>query len=416
MSLHVPVALKYRQFQLLWLGMLVSVAGSQMQTWALFWHIRDLTEQPIALGGVGLARILPIIVFSLVGGAVADVANRRRVLFITQSAMALTALALAWLTLQGNITLWQIYLLTALQAVAMAFDSPSRQAMVPNLVPAKDLSNAFSLTSMAMQTGAILGPAMSGLVIAYMGQFAVYAINAVTYLAVILALILMGAVRQVKDPDQRTSVSLQAIKEGIQFILHQPIILSTMLLDFFATFFSSANTLMPIFARDVLGVGVIAYGWLSAAQSIGAVTAALVASQLKEIRHQGRTFLGAVVVFGVATIVFGLSRSFIVSMLALMVIGASDSISMIIRNTIRQLQTPDYIRGRMSSVNQIFFMGGPQLGEVEAGAVAQVFGAPFAVVTGGIGCIIAVVGIARRWPQLRNYNGDEPIKAGATAD
>jgi MFS family permease len=416
MSLHIPVALKYRQFRLLWLGMLVSVAGSQMQTWALFWHIRELTEHPIALGGVGLVRILPIIVFSLVGGAVADVANRRQVLFITQSAMALTALGLAWLTFQDSIALWQIYLLTALQAVAMAFNAPSQQALVPNLVPAKDLSNAFSLTSMAMQIGAIVGPAMSGLVIAYVGQFAVYAIDAITYLAVILALILMGSVRQEQDPSHRTTVSTQSIKEGVQFILHQPIILSTMLIDFFATFFSSANTLMPIFARDVLGVGVVAYGWLSAAQSIGAVAAALVASQLKEIRHQGRTFLGAVVVFGLGTIIFGLSRSLVVSMLALMVIGASDSVSMIIRNTIRQLQTPDYIRGRMTSVNQIFFMGGPQLGEVEAGAVAQLLGAPFAVVTGGVGCILAVLWIARRWPQLRSYNGDEPIKAGVTAD
>ena len=278
-----------------------------------------------------------------------------RILPITQSAMALTALA--WLTLQGSITLWQIYLLTTLQAVAMAFDAPARQAMVPNLVPAKDLSNAFILTSIAGQTGAIIGPAMSGLVIAYAEQLAVYAINAVTYLAVILALILMGAVQQEKDPTRRTTVSMQSIKEGIQFILNQPIILSTMLLDFFATYFSSANTLLPIFACDVLGVGVVAYGWLSAAQFIGAVGAALVASQLREIRHQGRTFLGAVVVFGLATIVFGLSRSLILSMLALMVIGTSDSVSMIIRNTIRQLQTPDYIRWRMTSVNQIFFMG-----------------------------------------------------------
>lgn len=176
--------------------MLVSVAGSQMQVWALFWHIRELTEQPIALGGVGLARILPIIVFSLVGGAVADIANRRRVLFVTQSAKALTALALAWLTLQGSITLWQIYLLTALQAVAMAFYAPSRQSMVPNLVPVKDLSNAFSLTFIAMQTGAIFCPAMSGLVIGYAGQSYMYGINAVTYLAVLQALLLMGAVAQ----------------------------------------------------------------------------------------------------------------------------------------------------------------------------------------------------------------------------
>jgi MFS family permease len=416
MSLHIPVALRHRQFRLLWLGMLVSIAGSQMQVWALLWHIRDLTEQPIALGGIGLARILPIIAFSLVGGVLADIANRRRVLFITQTAMALLALLLAWLTFQGRITLWQIYALTALQSVAIVFDTPARQAMVPNLLPARDLPNAFSLTSIAMQTGAIIGPALSGLVIAYGGLGYAYLINAVTYLAVILALLLMGPVKQAADPVKRTTVSLTAIREGVSFILSHPIILSTMLLDFFATFFSSANTLMPIFARDVLGVGALAYGWLSAAQSIGAVATALVASQLDELRHQGRTLLGAVVFFGAATIVFGLSRSFVLSMLALMVIGASDSVSMIIRNTIRQLQTPDYIRGRMTSINQIFFMGGPMLGEVEAGAVAQFLGAPFAVVTGGIGCILAVVGIARRWPQLRSYNGDEPILAVATAD
>ena len=159
----------------------------------------------------------------------------------------------------------------------------------------------------------------------------------------------MGSVHQEKNPSRRTTVSLQSVKEVVLFILNQPIILSTMLLDFFATFFSSANTLMPIFAIDFLGVGVVAYGWLSAAQSIGAVGAALVASQLKEIRHQGCMFLGAVVVFGLATIVFGLSRSYVISMLGKMVIGASDSVSMIIRNTIRQLQTPDYIRGGMTA-------------------------------------------------------------------
>ena len=159
-----------------------------------------------------------------------------------------------------------------------------------------------------------------------------------------------------------------------------------MILDFFATFFSSANTLMPIIARDVLHVGAVQYGWLSAAQSIGAVAAALAISQIEHIRRQGVVFLSSVVVFGVATILFGLARSFMLAMLALVLVGAADSVSTIIRNTIRQLQTPDYIRGRMTSINQIFFMGGPQLGEVEAGVVAQLFGAPFAVISGGIGC------------------------------
>ncbi len=232
-----------------------------------FWHIRDLTDQPIALGGVGLARILPIIFFSLIGGAMADVVNRRRLLLVTQTVMALTALALAWLTIYGAIDLWHIYLLTALQAIALAFDSPSRQALVPNLVPARDLPNAFSMTSIAFQTGAIVGPALSGLVIAYWGQSTVYIINALSYLAVIIALILMGPVAQQVDPARRASVSLASIREGIQFIINQPIILGTMILDFFATFFSSANTLMPIVARDVLNVGAVQYGWLSAAQS-----------------------------------------------------------------------------------------------------------------------------------------------------
>jgi MFS family permease len=396
--------------------MMISIAGTQMQTWALFWHIRTITDQPIALGGVGLARILPVIFFSLIGGAMADVVNRRKVLFITQNVMALSALALAFLTLTGHIDLWHIYLLTAIQAMAVAFDTPARQSLVPNLVPGRDLPNAFSMNSIAYQTGSIVGPALSGLVIAYLGQASAYLLNAVSYMAVIVALIMMGQVTQQVQIQHHAPVSLEAISEGVRFILGHPIILSTMILDFFATFFSSANTLMPIFARDILHVGVVQYGWLSSAQSIGAVAAALILSQYNEIRRQGPIFLGAVVVFGLATISFGLSTTFVAAMLALIFIGAADSVSTIIRNTIRQLQTPDYIRGRMTSVNQIFFMGGPQLGEVEAGTVAQFFGAPLAVISGGIGCILAVGWVVWRWPQLRRYNGDEPILAGATAD
>jgi MFS family permease len=387
-----------------------------MQIWALLWHVRILSDQPIALGGIGLARILPVIVFSLIGGAVADSANRRRILFVTQSVMALVALLLAWLTFQGHISLWQIYLLTAIQATALAFDLPARQALVPNLVPAKDLSNAFSMQSIAFQVGSIVGPALSGWVIVYLGQYYTYLIDGISFLAVIAALLLIGPIPQRTRGSGRIQVKLADISEGVRFILGQPVILSSMLLDFFATFFSSANTLMPIFARDVLKVGAVEYGWLSSAQSIGAMAAATVISQLKEIRRQGRTLLASVIAFGISTVLFGMSRNFLVSMLALTFIGASDSVSAIIRNTIRQLQTPDYIRGRMTSINQIFFLGGPQLGEVEAGLVAQLFSAPFAVISGGIGCILAVGWIAGRWPQLRDYNGDEPIKAGALAD
>ena len=387
-----------------------------MQVWALLWHIRNLTDQPIALGGVGLARIIPVLLFSLLGGVIADVANRRKVILITQSVMAISALALALLTFFEQIALWQIYALTAIQAMAVAFDNPARQALVPNLVPARDLPNAFSMNSVAFQTGSIIGPALSGLIIAYFGQGYVYLFNAISFLAVLFALVLMGSVEQQMQPGERVTINFSAIQDGINFIVAQPIILSSMLLDFFATFFSSANTLMPIFARDILHVGAIAYGWLSAAQSIGAVGVALVISQVHEIRRQGPIFLISVVLFGLATIFFGLSRLFWVAMVALVLVGAADTVSTIIRNTIRQLQTPDYIRGRMTSINQIFFFGGPQLGEVEAGAVAQFFGAPFAVVSGGIGCILAVAWIARRWPQIAHYNGDEPVRAGAGAD
>jgi MFS family permease len=408
--IHIPPSLHHRRFRLLWLGLLISIAGSQMQLWALFWHIRTITDQPIALGAVGLARILPVIVFSLIGGAVADSLNRRRILFLTQIGMALVAFALGWLTLAGHIDLWHIYLLTALQAVAQSFDGPARQALVPNLVPTADLPNAFSLNSIANQVGAIIGPALSGFIIAAGG---LPYVNAVSFLAVILALFMMGPVEQQKTSTSRNgTISLAAITEGVRFILKQPLILSTMILDFFATFFASANTLMPIIAVDVLHVGAVAYGWLSAAQAIGAMVAALIISQMREIRRQGMVFMLAVVVFGLATIAFGASRIVLLAIFALIIVGAADTVSTIIRNTIRQLATPDYIRGRMTSVNQIFFQGGPQLGEVEAGVAAQFLGAPFAVISGGVGCILAVLWIARRWPQIRKYNGDEPVVAG----
>jgi len=413
--IHIPPSLKNRRFFLLWLGLLISIAGTQMQIWALFWHIRELTEAPIALGGVGLARILPVIIFSLIGGAVADSFKRTRIIYITQTFAAGTAVALAWFTQIGQITIWHIYILTALQAVAIAFDGPARQALVPNLVPTKDLPNAFSMTSIAFQTGSILGPALSGLIIAFAGQQAVYYINALSFMAVVLALIMIGDVPQ-RMPKQIKAVSWKSISEGVHFILGKPIILSSMLLDFVATFFASANTLMPIVARDVLHVGVVEYGWLSAGQSVGAVTASLVISQISELRRQGPVFLGAVIIFGMATILFGLSNSFVLAWCTLTVIGAADSVSTIIRNTIRQLQTPDHIRGRMTSVNQIFYQGGPQLGEVEAGTVAQLFGVSLAIISGGIACIVGMLVIVRKWPMLLSYNGDEPTLAGATAD
>jgi len=413
--LHIPPSLKHKKFFYLWLGQLISVTGAQMQLWAIFWHINQLNPNPIALGGIGVARILPIIIFSLIGGALADSVDRRKVLFVTQSTAALLALTLGLLTQFGSITIWHIYVLTALQAVTMAFDAPSRQALVPNLLPKKDLPNAFSMTFTAAQVGSVLGPALSGVVIAALGQEAVYYINSMSFVAVIAALILIGHVPQA-FAEKAAGVSIAAIREGFRFIFSKPIIFSTMLLDFVATFFASAHTLMPIIAKDVLKVSVVEYGYLSAAPAVGAVLIALVISQVKEIRRQGQIFLGSVIVFGLATVVFGATRSFIIAWLAIAVTGAADGVSTIIRNTIRQLQTPDHVRGRMTSVNQIFFQGGPQLGEIRAGVLAQLFGAPYAIISGGIFCVLGTLAIAWKWPHLTKYNGDEPMLAGAPAD
>ena len=413
--MHIPPSLKHKKFFYLWLGQLISVTGAQMQLWAIFWHINQLNPNPIALGGIGVARILPIIIFSLIGGALADSVDRRKVLFVTQSAAALLALTLGLLTQFGSITIWHIYVITALQAVTVAFDAPSRQALVPNLLPKKDLPNAFSMTFTAAQVGSVLGPALSGIVIATFGQEAVYYINSISFVAVIAALILIGHVPQA-FAEKAAGVSVAAIREGFRFIFSKPIIFSTMLLDFVATFFASAHTLMPIIAREVLNVSVVEYGYISAAPAVGAVLIALVISQVKEIRRQGQIFLGSVIVFGLATIIFGATRSFIIAWLAIAVTGAADGVSTIIRNTIRQLQTPDHVRGRMTSVNQLFFQGGPQLGEIRAGVLAQLFGAPYAIISGGIGCIIGTLAIAWKWPHLTKYNGDEPMLAGAPAD
>jgi MFS family permease len=386
-----------------------------MQFWALLWHVSTLTKEPIVVSGIGLVRFLPILVFSLIAGAVADAINRRAIMFITQTTMMLVAVALGLLTVAGQIQIWQIYLLTGIQAMALTFDLPARQSLTPNLVPRDLYPNAFSLQSIAFNTGSIIGPALSGIVIASLGLQWVYFINAFSYLAVLVALALIGEVPQQSNAAVPATsprvISMKGIGEGIQFIIHSPIILSTMLLDFFATFFSSANTLLPFVAQQILKISVVQYGWLSAGQSIGAVAVALLFSQREKIRRQGTLLLSAVTVFGLATIVFGLSREFLLTLLALITVGASDSVSTILRNTIRQLQTPDYIRGRMVSINQIFFSGGPQLGEIEAGIVAQAFGLSAAIISGGVGCIVAVLVVMGIWPQLRDYNGDEPIPA-----
>jgi MFS family permease len=405
-----PPAFKSRRFLLYWIGHLISFAGSQMQLWALYWHLRTISDQPMVISGIGLVRFIPVIFLSLIAGVAADHFDRRKMAILTQVALGLVALILGLNTAKGAMSLWMIFGLVMVQSVAVAFDVPARQALVPSLVPREDLASAYSMNSIASKVGGILGPAVSGIVIAYLGLQWAYWINGISYLAVIAALIAMGNVPAVieKKPFElhRTFID---IREGIEFIKNSPIIFSSMILDFFGSFFSSANTLLPFVAKDILHVGPIQYGWLSASQSIGTVGVGLYLSQKSNILHQGLLISISVVMFGLATILFGISTSFWLTMLALILIGIFDGLSTIIRNTVRQLLTPDAMRGRMLSITQIFFKGGPQLGEMESGLIAQVFGVSFAIVTGGVGCVIAAWIVIRKFPQLWRYNGDEAL-------
>ena len=405
-------ALHRRNFRLLWLGQLVSFSGTMMQSAAVLWHVALLAppdQKGWALGLVGLVRFVPIVLFSMLSGVVADAHDRRRLMLITQSLMALCAFVLSALAFRGLSTPWPLYVLTALGAAAGAFDGPARQSLIPQLVPRAVLPNAISLNTIMFQVAAVLGPTLAGLLIATAGLPWVYAVNALSFVAVLAALVSM---RDVPEPaaHERSDVSLASALEGLRFTFRQPLIRSTMLLDFFATFFSSATALLPIFAQDILKVGPRGYGWLYAAPSVGAMLAGAAMVRVADrIEHRGRVLLVAVAVYGLFTVLFGISRSFALTFLCLAVTGAADTVSMVLRNVVRQLATPDSMRGRMTGVNMVFFMGGPQLGELEAGLVAQWLTAPWSVVTGGIGCLIATAWTAWRTPELRAYRRADTV-------
>ena len=391
-------ALRHRDFRLLWAGQFFSITGSQMQLVTINWHVYLLMRPQgeaaaaAALGLVGLVRVVPIVVCSLVGGVVADAVDRKRLMLVTQTVMLLCAAALAAFTASGLEEVWPVYALTALTSAATAFDNPARQALLPALVPARDFPNAVSLGFVSFQIALVTGPLVGGVVLAQYGPASVYAFNAVSFLAVIAAVLLLRAPGKGKA-EELARVSLESLKEGLRFVWRTPIMVQTMSLDFVATFFASATALLPIFARDVLMVGERGYGLLAAASAVGAVLTGLLLARGASWRRPGLAVLASVAVYGAATVVFGLSRSYWLSLAALAVTGAADTVSTVIRQTIRQLITPDRLRGRMTSVNMIFFMGGPQLGELEAGLLAAAAGAPFSVVLGGV-CCVAAVGVA----------------------
>jgi MFS family permease len=411
------VALQNRDFRLLWVGTLLSAVGSQMQQIAISWHIFDLLrgstytvtlfnwEIPLdagalGLGSLGLARVIPVMLFALWGGILADSRDRRQLLIIVKIAAVLFSGTLAFLTLTGRVAIWHIYLLSAAGAATSAFDEPSRQSIVPNIVPPAHMTNAVSLNTLLWYLATIIGPGLAGLLVGQFDVGVVYAIDAVSFLAVIVSLLLMryrGERRPFKTG------GLAALRDGIRYTYNNKLIWSTLLIDFWATFFASARTMLPIVATEVLQMGVEGYGFLATAQPVGAVIAGTIVAWRQNIRRQGVTLLASVILYGIATALFGLSTWFALSYFLFALTGAGDTVSTVIRGTLRQVTTPDELRGRMTSVNMIFFMGGPQLGELEAGLVAAIWSAPIAIVTGGAATVAITLFLAWRFPILRRY-------------
>lgn len=404
---HTP-ALSHRNFRLLWLGLFASFTGSFMQQAALLWHVSLLVapgQKALALGMVGLVRVVPIVVLSLLSGVLADVFDRRKLMMLTSIGGGLVATALAVFAFTGVEALWPVYLLAGLGSATGAFDAPARHSLVPMLVPREILPNAVSLNSAMIQTAAVGGPALAGVLIATTNVGWAYVVNAISFSCVVISLLMMKNMPATDRPEGTSDdVSLRAAREGLSFVFRSPMIRSSMLLDFFASFFSSATALLPIFAQDILHVGARGYGWLYAAPAVGAVIGSIAMIRFVGlIEHRGTVLVWAVMAYGMTTVVFGFSRTFWLTFACLACSGLADSVSMVIRGLIRQLGTPDALRGRMTGINMVFSMGGPQLGELEAGLVANWRGAPFSVVTGGIGCLLVTGLIVAATPALWKY-------------
>lgn len=399
-------ALQHRDYRLLLTGETLSQIGSMMQVSAVGWQIYLLTHDAFQLGLIGVCRVVPLIICSILGGSAADSIDRRRLLLVTQTLLMLCAVALATVTLTGAVNVFWIYGLIALSSAINAFDTPAYSALIPSLVPRDQLANALSLNTVSWQLATIIGPGLGGIVIAVLTVQGAYWLNAASYLAVLAALLLIHF--RPNGPTGR-KISIALALEGLRFVFSRKILISTMLLDFFATFFSSATTLLPIFATDVLHANSVGFGVLSAATAVGAVVTSIIMASLhiNRFKEPGKILLISVFFYALFTVAFGYSTWLPLSLVCLMGVGASDTVSMVLRQTIAQLVTPDEVRGRMQSVNMIFFMGGPQLGEVEAGVAARLGGAPFSVVTGGIACAVIVVLIAALSRPLRKYEFDK---------
>ncbi len=397
---------RHRDFRLLWFADTVSMLGTQMQRVAIGWQVYQLTGDPLQLGLLGLVRFLPVLFLGLVGGVVADQRDRRRTLFAATATLSLSSAGLAVMSWFGEGSMPLIYGITFFSAAVNAIAGPSRQALFPALVPRAELAGAVTLNILAMQTAAVTGPALGGIIIGLGGLSLTYALDALSFLSVMVALIMIRA-RPTLPPVTLGGVA--AAVEGLRFLRATPILLAVMGLDFAATFFGASTTLLPIFAENVFGMGAEGFGLLVSAPAAGAVAGSLVMSTMQMPRRAGLGIVVAVAAYGACMLGFGLSRTLWLSLLLLAGSGAADTVSMALRTTIRNLVTPDAFRGRIAAAHSTFAMGGPQLGEFEAGLVAAAFGTPFSVTTGGAATLIACLVTVRLVPAIARYRTDTPV-------
>jgi len=380
-----------------------------MQSTAVGWELYERTHSAYALGMLGLVSVVPLVALALPAGHMVDTRDRRYVLMASQAAYMASSGGLALVSWKHG-PLIALYACILLSGIARAFQAPARNALLPSLVPPNVLSNAVTWNSGGWQLAAVIGPAIGGALIAvFRGAVAVY-LCAAGGSAVFFAL--AAGIRHRPAERAPAELTLAELGAGIRFVARSPLILGTITLDLFAVLLGGASTLLPIYAKDILHVGPTGLGWLNAADSLGAVLMAAALAARPPMRHAGRTLLWAVTGFGVATLIFGISRSFPLSLCMLMALGAFDMVSVVVRATLVPLLTPDEMRGRVGAINNLFIGTSNQLGGFESGAVAGAFGPVVSVVSGAIGTLLVVVAVAWHWPALRRLGALETAGGG----
>jgi MFS family permease len=392
------IAFSFRDFRLLIAGRFISALGNQMLSVAIGWELWVRTHEAFALGMIGLVQVIPIILLSLPAGHVADQYNRKRIVFVTQMFFALCSLGLALLSLfQGPLLL--IYLCLLGIGIARAFNDPATSTLLPQTVPPSAFTSAATWSSSSWQMASIVGPALAGFIIASLNQIAIiYIFDAV---AAIVFLILVALIKGRPLALSAKTATLESLAEGLRFIRSTKVILAAITLDMFAVLLGGAVALLPVYATDILKVGPEGLGWLRAAPSIGALIVALIMAYLPPFKSAGKTLLLSVAGFGLATIIFGISTSFWLSLAMLTLLGGLDNISVVIRSTLLLTLTPDEMRGRISSVNSIFIGTSNELGSFESGLTAALLGPVLSVVAGGIGTILVVLAVTKIWPEMK---------------